>query len=184
MGRLLNKPSNNEILVNRTENNVFPWPTNTTLIAGDSMLYGIEENKLKRFKARVRVFPGACVDDFYDYLGPLLKKKPSNIILHIGTNDSPNKSAIQIFNEVENLIIYIKKVVPGVQVYFSCPVLRTDNSKANIVLGQLNDYMKSLQYCISNDNVDLTCLGKNGLHLNAKGSGRLAINYISLMRCL
>ena len=81
-------------------------PANSTLVAGDSILHDVEEIKLKKFKAWVRVCPGACVDDFYHDLRPLLKKKRlSNVILHIGSNDSPNKSAIQIANE----IVYVKK---------------------------------------------------------------------------
>ena len=37
---------------------------------------------------------------------------------------------------------------------------------------------------IDNDNVDRSCLGRKSLHLNAKGSGRIAINFISQMRRL
>ena len=169
---------------NRVTNRVQPWPEKTTLITGSSILNGIEESRLKKYKVKVRVFSGACVDDLYDYLTPLLKKKPSNIILQIGTNDALDKNADQIYNEIINLKQYIEDILPSVSVYLSCPVLRVDDSQANLVLRRLDQKLKCLRNIIRNDNVDSTCLGKRGLHLNPKGSGRLATNYISLLRRL
>ena len=52
------------------------WKKGTTLIVGDSVLEGIRSVK-------VRIFPGATTHDMYDYLKPLLKENPDNIILHI-----------------------------------------------------------------------------------------------------
>lgn len=75
-------------------------------------------------------------------------------------------------------------MLPNVKVYLSCPVLRTDNIKANTTLRRLNEALRYLPNVIINDNVDDKCIGKKGLHLNARGSGRLATNYISLMRNL
>ena len=77
-------------------------------------------------------------------------------------------------------------MVPGVSVILSCPVIRTDNKKANVTLREvhiciLKDFSGKF---IDNDNVDKSCLGRKGLHLNEKGSGRIAINFISLMRRL
>ena len=66
----------------------------------------------------------------------------------------------------------------------SCPVIRLDNNKANKTLRELDEILKSLPNIITNDNVDTSCLGKRGLHLNPKGSGRLAMNYITFMKYL
>ena len=63
----------------RVNNQVKAWPQGTVLIIGDSMIGGIEERKLKKYRAKVRTNPGACVDDIYDYIAPLLKKKPAHI---------------------------------------------------------------------------------------------------------
>ena len=82
------------------------------------------------------------------------------------------------------VMIYIIKVLPQTKVFISCPLIRRDNIKANSTLRQLDHELKCFNDVIINDNVDDACLGKRGLHLNAKGSGRLAINYISQMRCL
>ena len=72
----------------------------TTLVIGDSMLAGLREAKLSRDKKiKVRFFPGAKTDDLQYHLIPYLKKKPDNIIIHIGTNDSPYKSEDLIYKE-------------------------------------------------------------------------------------
>ena len=171
----------------RKNNYVHPWPKGTTLITGSSILLGIQEGKLKRYNAKVRAFSGATVDDMHDYLKPLLKKKPDNIILHIGTNDSVGKSADDIMAEIFNLVEFIEYELPMVNLCISCPVMRIDNMKANKVLRDLCSLLK-IHFRSSNvifhDKFNGTCLGHKGLHLNAKGSSLLAANYISYMRCL
>ena len=168
----------------RVNNKVHCWPKGTTLITGSSIIMGIEESRLRKYKAQVRPFPGACIDDLYDYLQPLLKKKPTNIIVHIGSNDATFKSASQILNEITNMKAYIEHMVPGITIYLSGPVVRFDNKTANSTLRELGTLLENFNNIIFNDNIDSSCVGKKGLHLNPRGSGRLAINFISVMRRL
>jgi hypothetical protein len=51
------------------------WPAGTTLIFEDSMLGGMEESRLGP-KRKVRSFPGANIADMFQYIVPLLQKKP------------------------------------------------------------------------------------------------------------
>ena len=86
------------------------WNHGCTLIAGDSILNGIDERKLsKRRNVKVRNFPGATTADMKDYLKPLLRKKPTNVILHVGTNDSVNHDAGTIINDLLDLKQSIEK---------------------------------------------------------------------------
>ena len=167
----------------RKKNYVHPWPEGTTLITGSSILLGIQEGKLRNYKAKVRAFSGATVDDMHDYLKPLLRKKPDNIILHIGTNDSLNKSAKDIMEEIINLVEFIESELPTVNLCISCPVMRIDNMRANKVLRDLSFLITSSfrSNIIIHDKFNGTCLGHKGLHLNAKGSTLLVTNYISHM---
>ena len=161
------------------------WRKGTTLITGSSIISGIQENRLKKFKAKVRSFPGAKISDMYHYLTPLLEKKPSNIIIQIGSNDAAYKKSNGIANEIEALKLHITDTLPGVKVFLSCPVIRIDDRNANNTLREFDIYLKrNITDIIVNDNIDVSCLGRRGLPLNPKGSGRLAINYISLMRRL
>ena len=153
MERLSKKRSGNLTLRYRIQNKIHQWPIKTTLIAGDSIIQGLDESRLKKYKCKVRSFPGAVIDDMYDYLEPLLKKKPTNIILHIGTNDATTKFAGKIINELKNLAIHIKEVLPDTNIFMSSPTIRIDNIKANKILQEVNDYMKTMENSIMNVNI-------------------------------
>ena len=76
------------------------WRKGTTLIIGDSLLYGIDERKLRNTK--VRIYPGAGVDMFYNIF-PLLWKRPENVIIHAGTNNAMSEEPYVIIDEIEKL---------------------------------------------------------------------------------
>ena len=51
--------------------------TKNVLIAGDSLLYGVDEQRLSnKYNVKVRCFPGATISDMFDYLKPLFKNNP------------------------------------------------------------------------------------------------------------
>ena len=121
----------------------------------------------------------------YDFLEPLLKKRPTYIFLHIGSNDSINRLPDDILYRLDALKDHIMAKLPDSKIYLSCPTIRTDNGTASLTLNKVREYMiANMDNVIVNGNIDRSCLGKAGLHLNAKGSGRLAMNYISLIRRL
>ena len=72
------------------------------------MLAGLREPKLSRSK-RIKVcyFPGGKTEDLQYHLIPYLKKKPDNIIIHIGTNDSPYKTEDFMYKE----FVKVKKTI-------------------------------------------------------------------------
>ena len=175
------------ILILMQIQNKMCWPRNTILITGSSILNGLDEHRMKNVKdhvIKVRPFSGARVNDMFSYITPLLKKRPTYIFLHIGSNDSINKSSDQILDEILKLQMFIKQELPSCQVFLSAPVLRTDNRKAQLTLKNLEILMKEFDKVIFHENIDGNCLGGKGLHLNPKGSGRLAINYLSQIRRL
>ena len=55
--------------------NLPKWGRNITLTVGDSILSGIVERRISR----------ATIDDMYNYMNPLLKKCPDNIMLGLIT---------------------------------------------------------------------------------------------------
>ena len=65
------------ISVNVYNFDAHPWTKNTILIAGDSLVNGINEKRIfTNFKSvKVRCFSGATIDDMYFNLIPLLRKK-------------------------------------------------------------------------------------------------------------
>ena len=57
-------------------------------------------------------FPGATIDETYDYIKPLLKKCPGNIILHVGTNNTVNESSKTVLGKLLDLKKFIEKTLP------------------------------------------------------------------------
>ena len=109
------------------------WPPNTVLIIGDSMLNQMDEKRLcVSTKKTVKV----SINEIHPKLDSLLKKKPSNIIVHVGTNDSVNKTSATILDDLLKLKLCIEQKVL-VCVILSCPINRTDNGKAKLTVFQL-----------------------------------------------
>ena len=162
------------------------WPKNTILVISDSIMNNIEENRLSRSRnVKVRPFIVSTIEDMFSYITPLLKKRPTYILLHVGTNNSTEQTSTEIFNQLLELKKYILKTLPQVQLIFSKPTLRLDNSKANFTLLNLSKLLdKSGLKLMDNSNIVSDHIGKKGLHLNTRGTARLAMNIISLIKTL
>ena len=117
------------------------WPPNTTLILGDSMLNQMDAEKLSKSTKRnvkVRSFGGAKMIDMYAKLDILLRKNPTTIILHVGTNDATSlPSLLKLKN-------YIESELAGVSVITSCPITRMDSGKAKLTINRLIGRMEIL----------------------------------------
>ena len=160
------------------------WKPHTTLIVGDSMLSGINEFRLStKRNVKVRSFPGALIDDMYDYVKPLLKKRPDRIILHIGTNNCLNEPSRQILDKILKLKSFIELNLPSCKVIISNLIQRTDDGKASLTVKKFNEHLDELELdIIDNRNLTVESLSKKGLHLNNQGYGRLAINLIRKLK--
>ena len=164
--------------INIQKKNTLQWDKGIFLITGGSLLSGLQERKMGS-KVKVRSFPGARIKDFYSYLLPLLEKNPSNIILMAGTNDSIDKSSDEILYELLSLKKWILYILPDVNVTLSCPTIRIDHQKARLTILRLRQKLLNLNIdVINNENINDEHLGQKGLHLNNRGSDRLAMNYL------
>ena len=167
------------------DNESTPCPANTILIAGNSMISGIDEKRLskKNSNVKVRYLNGALVEDMLYNLVPLMRKKQSALILHVGTNNIVSDSSKVILKKINSLIPYIKINNPKCRIIISQPVRRTDNGKATLTLNNFNKLLTELHVDkIDNSNVDVSCLGKRGLHLNSIGTGELALNFVKFLK--
>ena len=123
----------------------------------------------------------------YDHLQALLRKKPKHLILHVGTNDASNEktSSDELYDRLIHLKNFAESKVPGINVIFSCPVVRKDNGLANVKLIHLRNILKRRGVnIIDNENITYDHLGREGLHLNRRGTGRLAMNMIAFIQRL
>ena len=80
---------------------------------------------------------------------------------------------------------HIEQHFPNCTVILSQPLLRNDNH-ANTK--RMLDFIKGSNelklVCLDNSDIGIEQLGKKGLHLNEHGTRRLALNIISLIKCL
>ena len=156
------------------------------LITGDSMLNGIEETKLQmKFDVKLRAFSGATTEDMHSYLKPLLKKEPTTVILHIGTNDATENGidSDTLVKRILDLKDEIETNVHGCKVIISLPIRRKDNLKANKILSDVREKIISLKLdTINNSNIADEQLGRRGLHLNQHANARFAQNLINKLR--
>ena len=161
------------------------WPAGTTLIVGDSMLGGIEESRLGP-KRKVRSFPGATIADMFQYIVPLLRKKPSRVVAHVGTNDASFSTAKEIADDLNKLQNHIHSYLPECLVIISSPINRLDDHKKAITIRNVNVILKNMSEISLIDIINITAkhLGKRKLHLDVSGSTMLARNILDRLRSI
>ena len=105
---------------------------------------------------KVRNFPGSTVKDIYDYMKLLLRKRPSHLILHVGTNDAVNSDCSTSVNQLINLKEYIESELSEGTVNVSLPIMRT---KAKKLLAAIKNTLKKTSMDTrSNDTIEKTIL--------------------------
>ena len=154
----------------------------TTLIVGDSMIYGIDEKRLKNCK--VRVYPGASIEDMHFNLIPLLRKRPSVIILHVGCNNCVNENSAQVMKKLILLKDFILSNI-DCKLFFSSIIDRCDDAKARLTGFHTNRYIHNLGIeIIDNSNISRKHMGRKGLHLTPFGTAQLVINFLRVLKSL
>ena len=90
-------------------------------------------------KVKVATFPGCTIRDMRDRIKPILRKKPDQLIIHIGTNslrDSESPSAC--CNEIINLVSsMIKRDATNTDVVLSSLTARSDDEQLAIQVRKL-----------------------------------------------
>ena len=132
---------------------------------------------------KVYNFRGATVDDMKHHVVLLLRKEPSFVISHAGTNDAPYLTSRTILDNLLTLKSFITDDLPNCKVVISSPILRTDNGKAALTVSQLTNHPLQLVIdIIDNRNINARNLGNKGFHQNLTGPSRLAKNLLSSIK--
>ena len=115
-----------------------------------------------------------------DFLKPYFKRSPTNIILHVGTNNSINDSSSVI---LFNLLNFIHTELPESNIILSNIINRSDNGLARLKISNFNKHLHSLKIdTIDNGNISSEHLNGSGFHLNRQGKGKLPMNLIKKLR--
>ena len=163
-----------------------------TVIVGDSLVKGLNQYKLAKSSKQnvgVKCFAGATVGDMSDYIKPVLRRKPDNIVLHVGTNDTTSRKATEIMNDIDKLCQEIKEAAPETEIIISELVNREDNTKAKTTVNEVNkllgDYCTATNlHLITHENITSSSLNRSNLHLNKYGSSIFARNIVNYLQRL
>ena len=107
------------------------------------------------------------------HLMPIIAKQPDYLILYV----------LYVIGDLVILKCNILQQLPNCRVIVSKPTVRIDHRKANLTLRNVNKHLETLNLeCIVNGNISAQHLGLKGLHLNSKGKGKLALNFLNQIR--
>ena len=144
-------------------------------IAGDSVVKDVRGWLLSRHKyVKVYSFSVADTTDMNNFIKPLLKRRPDEVILHIGTNNLVSTlSPEQIVDKILKLRLIITSY--GIKCTISTIVRRDDGfwQKACEVNQLLFSEIPAEQL-IDNSELGSRHLNGSRLHLNTAGSAKLA----------
>ena len=128
------------------------------LIVGDSMVNGVEESKLsKTHHIRVQPIPGGKAEDIQQNLKDVLHEDLETLIFHAGTNNATTNTPQMIVDKLITLKRNIEGSLLKGRVIVSKFILRTDNTKTNTTIQNMNRMIKELQI----QTVDNSKISKN-----------------------
>ena len=104
----------------------------------------------------------------------MLRKKPTTLVFHVGTNNSSNETSFQIYDKLLNLVHFVKENNLNCHVVLSSPIDRLDDGKVALTIKRLNSLLSEFSLdIIDNSNIGHSFLGMQRLHLNEHGVGKL-----------
>ena len=152
---------------------------------GDSILNSIVEETLcgQGRVVKVKRFPGSTVHDLIHHVIPIKLKKPTNLIMHIGTNDPPYPTSTEYQDNLLKLKSLVNEKLLQCKVWLPTPILRVDNGKATLTVSQLVNHLLNLNIdAIDNRNIKNPHLSRKGLYLNDSRSNLLVRNFLEKIK--
>ena len=152
------------------------------MVIGDSIVKYLRSDEFSSYDKSISIMrqPGCSSEDMVDYEKPVARKKPDTLISHVGRNDLAK--GVNIIKKVRKCVEVIWELdnTENIQIGFSSIIQRSDKDFSNEIK---ETNIKLMNYClgkgfifIDNDNINKSCLNNSELHLNKKGTQRLAKN--------
>ena len=129
---------------NRRSSNITP-SKKSVVILRDSMTSNIQGKKLSRGAHVVsKSFSGSTVEDMLDFSKPrFTRRKPDEIILHVGTNNLRNDEPQQIAEKLVDVGNAIERETPSTKVTVSSLILRKDDDQPNRKVIKVNKSVRT-----------------------------------------
>ena len=137
----------------------------------------------KRLESESATVSWSTVDDMNHHIVPVLRKKPSHLIIQVGTSDASSSTSREILNKLLNLKFIAKDFNPDCDIWLSTPTMQTDRVKEALTVSHLTNHLLQLEInVIDNRNITGKHLSRRGLHLNVSGCNQLAINFLAKIK--
>ena len=135
----------------------------------------------KKANVSIRAFPGSTIEDFKDYVAPLARKKPDALVVHIGTNNVRSDTPKQVTEKLIQLHRYVKSIAPETKLVLSNIIRRHDYQNLGKKIIEINSLLAIECKCNKIDlidNINVTSIGRKGLHPNNLGKEQIAGNLL------
>ena len=107
---------------------------------------------------KILIFPGATIEDMYHNLVPILEINSCRSILHVAKNNAES-------------FAFISEKCPQCQTIFLTPSIRSDKTKANVMVRQLTNHILQLKTdVVENRDIKDRCIGRKKLQLDFFGT--------------
>ena len=116
-----------------------------------------------------------------DFLKPLIRKQPDELILHMRTNNIRDDDPRKVAQGIVNVAFQIEQNLPNTNIFISSILLRSDKSLSDKIIDtdKILRLLCKSKGCpfLDHRNIDMSCLNRRGLHLNRKGSNQLTKDF-------
>ena len=146
------------------------------------MVNGISEKGLSvNHKVKIVNFPGGTSEKILEKLDVIIKEKPDDLIVHVGTNDITNN--VNLLTNVKKIFNKVSRELPSSSIALSSTINRKDKMNIQKILIDKNARLKN--FCkqkgisfIDNSGSKEFDVDKRNLHLNKKGSSAFAKKFL------
>ena len=105
------------------------------------MVNGISEKGLSvNHKIKIINFPGGTSEKILEKLDVIIKEKPDDLIVHVGTNITNN---VNLLTNVKKIFDKVSKELPSTSIAFSSIINRKDKTNIQKTLTDTNARLKN-----------------------------------------
>ena len=154
------------------------------MLIGDSVIKHIDPKKLLQRHVHKFSYPGKTTGEIVEAVDNIaVASDPSNVIIHTGTNNLQSESADSSVADIRSLVLKVKNKFPN----SSIGTVYREDINVNAKRIEVNEMVKLIAednniIYIDNSVIEASALNGSRLHLNAKGSSLLAVQFIKYLR--
>ena len=158
-------------------------------IIGTSLIRGISSNiKATDVHPCVYVHPGRNLPQIRSRIAATVRDNPDVVVLQAGSVDIRQHHERAVMTELEETVISLKQATKGTTKILLSTIPKRSNSTDDRRARMVNNHMKFMATkdrrlsIVENNNITLSDLHKDGIHLSPDGKQKLASNILAQIR--